>query len=80
MYIYLLRRENEDDDFEEYDANHGHVIIAPLAEEARRIASEAHAYDPPEIWMSPKWVTCKLIGVANVGMEPGIVLTDFHAA
>lgn len=78
--IYVITRDPEKDDYAEYDANWGFVVIAFSELNARAfVFTNARCGDEPrEIWLDEKITTCKLIGKSN--LDEQIVLTDFNAA
>lgn len=67
LNLYLIERTDEIG-YDEFDA---HVIAAPCEEDALSMARWDAAIDSDP--------TCRLIGIALNGVEPGIVLGSFNA-
>ena len=65
-------------EYQGYDTNDGHVIVASSKAEAIRLASEAAADEGNEIWFNHSDII--LLGkAANVFKFPEILLTSFRA-
>jgi hypothetical protein len=73
MKLYLLTQT----DNRGYDTFDSCVVCAPGEEEAREIHPRGDRHCGG--WVEPGLVTATLIGVADAGLKPGVILASFHA-
>jgi len=78
MNLYVIS-QSEERDWDTYDSA---VVAAENEDSARRIHPGGYSEDD---WSSRSWahspenVTVRLIGVAEPGVEPGVVVASFNA-
>lgn len=60
-----------------YDCNHGFLIEATSAQEARELAAEQAADEGAEAWLKEEYSTCSPLVPKKY---PSIILTAFNAA
>jgi len=73
--LYLLRRQDDDVGWDEYD---GFVVCAASPQQARQVANAACA-DEGGVWGNAKLVSCRKIGCASKNTKVGIVLGSYNA-
>jgi len=87
MNIYLLT-QNENNGYDTYDAI---IVVAATVQNASQIHPSGYIwkdtswYDglvPTQYdytWTTPDNVSVKLLGIAMLDLEPGVILTSFNA-
>ena len=76
MNIYLLKDPGFDPKHPYLDTFDAAVVIAASSEAARKTIV---AVNMTGCWPKPEDLSCELIGTANLGAVPGVVLASFNA-
>ena len=88
LFLFLLKRDVENDNQPKWDATHGFIIAAMNEVEVRIIAASYrrgptlkidNGDESPNVWFAPT-TSCTRIGVAADGIPAGVIMRDFHAA
>lgn len=76
MNLYLVKRDPDEVDWDEYRA---HIVAATSEADARNAASRKASDEGSEAWYVNS-TTVRLLGAAADDVELGVVLSDHHTA
>lgn len=74
MELYILQRYA----IAGYDENQGFVVQANSYVEARKVAADRARDEGREVWLNPKYSSCKKLKVS--GPNAAVIMSDFNSA